>query len=65
MQIAPGTKWYSVYSQKGEHQASYDQSFKDSYGWALDCARHVGGYICECGVDKEEEVVFNTLKKQS
>jgi hypothetical protein len=63
MEKTPGLKWYSVYNQKGDHQASYDQSFKDAYGWAMDCARHIGGYICDCGLGKEETVVFNALNK--
>jgi hypothetical protein len=37
--------------------------FQDAYSWALDCARHVGGYVCEAGIDKEETVVFESSKK--
>jgi hypothetical protein len=63
MQKKSGIKWYSVYNQKGEHQASYDQYFTDAYVWAMDCAKHIGGYICECEVGQEEKTIFNALKK--
>jgi len=62
MNPAPLTRWYSVYNQKGDHQASYDQSLPDAYGWALDCARHVGGYVCECSPNQPEEIIFNTKR---
>jgi hypothetical protein len=65
MEKKSGIKWYSVYSQNGDHQASYDQYFNDAYSWALDCARHIGGYICECGPDQEERVIFNALRKKA
>ena len=64
MEKKAGIKWYSVYNQKGEHQASYDQFFADAKSWAIDCARHVAGYVCECGIQREETVVYNALDKR-
>ena len=63
MQRQSGVKWYSVYNQKGEHQASYDQFFSEAKNWAMDCARHVAGYVCECGVQLEDRVIFDALEK--
>lgn len=59
----PGISWYNVYNSKGDHQAAYDMCFTDAYSWALDCAKHIGGYICEAGVNKEETIIFESSKK--
>jgi hypothetical protein len=65
MKQKPGLSWYTVYSSKGEHQASYDKCFADAYVWAMDCAKHIGGYICECFPNEEEKVVFETSKQKA
>lgn len=56
-----GISWYSVYNHKGDHQASYDKCFEDAYSWAVDCAKHIGGYVCEAGKDQEEKVIFESI----
>lgn len=65
MKQNPGISWYTVYNSKGAFQASYDMCFRDAYVWAVDCAKHIGGYICECGPDKEETIIFNTVPKKA
>jgi len=60
MKQQPGLSWYTVYNQKGEHQASYDKCFADAYVWAVDCAKHIGGYIVECAKGGDEKIVFET-----
>ena len=65
MKQKPGISWYTVYNQKGDFQASYDMCFREAYVWALDCAKHIGGYVCECGDGREEMIVFNTKKSEN
>jgi hypothetical protein len=44
---------YRVYDARNNYQQSYSASLTNSYSWARDCAKRVGGYVME--VLKEEK----------
>jgi len=48
------TIFYKVYTRKGEYHHGYSAKLKGSRGWAIDCARVVGGYVTQVANDLEK-----------
>ena len=56
-------KQYKVYNKRGEYHHVYNGNLEGALGWAIDCAKRVGGSVRAVEDSKKETEVFNCAKE--
>jgi hypothetical protein len=56
-------KQYKVYNKQGEYHHVYSASLEGALGWAIDCAKRVGGSVTAVQESEKETEVFNYTKE--